>query len=132
MLSTKNIDLLNIQLKDKNVYYGSDLLIIKSPIISAINNSEEELNSIKIQLDYSIRSNNRLKEILLYIKRKYSEIGIFFNIESSLNVIIDSESLFFDSNQNKISKNSFNKESRVICSLYIKEGFIYLHQCMKV
>lgn len=132
MLSIKNIDLLNIQLKDKNVYYGSDLLIIKSPIISAINNSEEELNSIKIQLDYSIRSNNRLKEILLYVKRKYSEIGIFFNIESSLNVIIDSESLFFDSNQNKISKNSFNKESRVICSLYIKEGFIYLHQCMKV
>ena len=132
MLSTKNIDLLNIQLKDKNVYYGSDLLIIKSPIISAINNSEEELNSIKIQLDYSIRSNNRLKEILLYIKRKYSEIGIIFNIETYLNVFIDSESLFFDSNQNKISKNSFNKESRVICSLYIKEGFIYLHQCMKV
>lgn len=132
MLSIKNIDLLNIQIKDKNVYYNSKLLVIKSPIVNAINSSEEELNSIKIQLDYSIRSNNRLKEILLYIKRKYSEIGIFFNIESSLNVIIDSESLFFDSNQNKISKNSFNKESRVICSLYIKEGFIYLHQCMKV
>lgn len=132
MLSIKNIDLLNIQIKDKNVYYNSDLLIIKSPIVNAINSSEEELNSIKIQLDYSIRSNNRLKEILLYIKRKYSEIGIIFNIETYLNVFIDSESLFFDSNQNKISKNSFNKESRVICSLYIKEGFIYLHQCMKV
>lgn len=132
MLSIKNIDLLNIQIKDKNVYYDSDLLIIKSPIVNVINNSEEELNSIEIQLDYFIRSNNRLKEILLYVKRKYSEIGINFNIESCLKVIIDSESLFFDNNQNKISKNSFNKETRVICSLYIKEGFIYLHQCMKI
>lgn len=132
MLSIKNIDLLNIQIKNKNVYYGSDLLIIKSPIVNAINSSEEELNLIKIQLDCSIKSNNRLKEILLYIKRKYSEVGINFNIETCFNVIIDSESLFFDSNQNKTSKNSFNKESRVIFSFYIKEGFIYLHQCMKV
>lgn len=132
MLSIKNIDLLNIKIKDKNVYYGSDLLIIKSPIVNATNSSEEELNLINIQLDCSIKSNNRLKEILMYIKRKYSEVGINFNIETHFNIIIDSESLFFDSNQDKTSKNSFNKESRVICSFYIKEGFIYLHQCMKV
>jgi hypothetical protein len=132
MLSIKNIDLLNIQIKDKDVYYGPDLLIIKSPFVNATNNSEEELNLINMQLDYSIRSHSRLKEILLYIKRKYSEFGINFNIDVCLNLIIDSDTLFFDSNQDKISKNAFNKESRAICSFYIKEGFTYLHQCMKV
>lgn len=133
MLSIRNIDLLNIVINNKEVNYKTDLLIIKTPIVNAINSSEDEENLIKIKLDFSIKSSNRLKEILLYIKRLYAKIDLNFNInEDSIDIIIDSDSLFFDSKQNRITKNSLNKESRIICSFFIKEGNIYLHQCMKI
>jgi hypothetical protein len=133
MISIKNIDLLNIKIKNNIVFYKEDLLIIKSPIVNAINNSEKDLNSIKIELDSSIKS-SRLKEILLYIKRKYTELDLNLNFidENILDIKIESDSLFFDSNHNKISKNSLNRESRILCSFYIKNSDVYLHQCMKL
>lgn len=132
MLSIKNIDFLNININNKDVNYNSELLIIKTPIVNGINSSEDEENLIKIQLDFSLKSSNRLKETLLYIKRLYSKINLDFDIKESIDIIIDSDSLFFDSNHNRITKNSINKESRIICSFFIKEAKLYLHQCMKI
>lgn len=130
MISVKNIDLLCIKLLEEDVYYNSELLIIKTPILKAINISNEDLNLIEIDIEGFTKSHNRLKEVLLFINRKYKECNLFK--ENNILVNIDSNSAFFDSNKTRITKNSLNKVSRIICSLFIKGGNIYLHQCMKI
>ncbi len=131
MISAKNINLLEIKLKNEDVYYKDELLILKTGITDAIDCSQKDENFIKINIDATLSSNNRLKEVILFINRLYPTIFLI-NEENTLHINIDSESKFFNSNGEKITKNSLNKKSRILCSIFIKKGIIYLHQCMKL
>jgi len=133
MISYKNIDLLNINLVENDVYFGEELLIIKTPSIYLTDISNSEKNFLRARIDTSINTHNRLKEVLLYISRIYKNNDHETDIieDYDFNILLDKNSSFFDSSHNVISKNSFNRESRAVCSIFIKNGDIYLHQCLK-
>lgn len=134
METVKNIDLLKIKIIDGTIYYNDSILTIKTPKIKAFNSSELDINLIKIELDCNLKNQNRLKEVLFYIKRLYHESNIVspFIDNNTIFVNIDSDSSFFDSDNNKISKNSINAISEVLCSFMFRDGEIYLKQCKKV
>ena len=133
MISYKNIDLLNINLVKNDINFGEELLIIKTPRIYLTDISNTDNNCLRARIDTSINTHNRLKEVLLYISRIYKNNEIVSDIieDYNFNILLDKNSRFFDSGHNVISKNSFNRESRAVCSIFIKNGHIYLHQCLK-
>lgn len=130
MISIKKIDLLDIKILENDVYYKDSLLLLKTSVLTAINCSQDSENFIKLTIDTNISNQNRLKETILFINRSYPDT-YFIKEHCFLYVKLDSDSKFFDSNGNKITKNGLNKESKIICSIFIKNGIIYLHQCMK-
>lgn len=130
MISIKKIDLLDIKILENNVYYKDSLLILKTSVLTAINCSQNSENFIKLTIDTNISNQNRLKETILFINRNYPDTQ-FIEEHCFLYVKLDSDSKFFDSRGTKITKNSLNRESKIICSIFIKNGIIYLHQCMK-
>ena len=134
METVKNIDLLKIKIIDGTVYYNDSILTIKTPKIKAFNSSELDINLIKIELDCDLKNQNRLKEVLFYIKRLYHDINIVssFIDNNTIFVNIDSDSSFFDSDNNKITKNGINTISEVLCSFVVRDGEIYLKQCKKI
>ena len=131
MISIKNIDLLDIKIVEDSVYYKNELLLLKTGILNAINCSQEDDNHIKVTIDPNISNQNRLKEIMLFINRNFPDI-YFIHEQYYMYIKLDSDSKFFDINGTRITKNSLNKETKIICSIFIKNGTIYLHQCMKV
>lgn len=131
MISIKNIDLLDIKIVEDTVYYKNELFLLKTGILNAINCSQEDDNYIKVTIDPNISNQNRLKEIMLFINRNFPDVH-FIHEQYHMYIKIDSDSKFFDINGNRITKNSLNKETKIICSIFIKNGIVYLHQCMKV
>lgn len=134
MISYKTLDLLNVEIKNGDVYFEDELFIMKTPSIYLTDVSSLENNIINARLDTSINTHNRFKEILLYISRIYRSKNIEPRIieENNIKILLDSESKFFDINHQIISKNFFNKEAKAICSVIIKKGQVYLHQCLKI
>jgi len=130
MISIKKIDLLDIKILENDVYYKDSLLVLKTSVLTAINCSQDSENFIKLTIDTNISNQNRLKETILFINRRYPDT-CFIKEHCFLYLKLDSDSKFFDSKGTKITKNSLNRESKIICSIFIKNGIIYLHQCMK-
>lgn len=131
MISIKNIDLLDIKIAEDTVYYKNELLLLKTCILKAINCSQEDDNYIKVTINPNISSQNRLKEIILFINRNFPD-AYFIHEQYYMYIKLDSDSKFFDINGTRITKNNLNKETKIICSIFIKNGVVYLHQCMKV
>ena len=136
MLSYKKIDMLNLTIEDKSIYYNNKILIIKSPIINYDLKNKELMLKINGDSDSHIIFLN----LCSYIERLFKNLKVKIDIiknrndinNRSIEIIIDENSKFYDVDREEMFRNNVKSQGKIICSFSCKNGNLILDEMLQI
>jgi hypothetical protein len=130
MISYKKIDLLKLTVLDDCLLFNTEMLIIKSPIMKY--EFSEDMFILKINPD-SDRHNTFLN-LCSYIERLFRTFNLKSKIinNNDINLYIDDNSEFYDSNKEEINKKLVKNTGKIICSFKCKSGKFFLKEMLQI
>lgn len=136
MLSYKKIDMLNLTIEDKSIYYNNEILIIKSPII----NYELKNKELMLKINGDSDSHIIFLNLCSYIERLFKNLKIKINIiknrndinNRSIEIIINENSKFYDVDREEMFENNVKSLGKIICSFSSENGNLILHEMLQI